>query len=103
MFIYMKLRELQVILHAPESATGGAQAGLNRRAHILRRFALEPRAAASDGCQRMGIAIAHLGPAVDLAVNVHGNAVGSDAAKAGVPGLDTVQPDIVVRVNAIKD
>src|SRR5579875_2678851 len=42
----------------------------------------------------MGIAIAKFGQAIYFAVRAHGDTVGVNAAKAGIPGLYAVKPDI---------
>src|SRR5579863_1473299 len=50
----------------------------------------------------MGIAVAQFGPAVDLAIGAHGDAICMDAAEAGIPRLDAVKPEIMVCIDAIK-
>ena len=49
----------------------------------------------------MRITIANLRPAIYLAVEAHCYAISTDTAKAGVPGLDTIKPDIIVGINAV--
>jgi len=47
------------------------------------------------------ITVADLRPPVDFTIGAHGYAIGADTAKAGVPGLDTIKPDIIVGINAV--
>src|SRR5450755_2962602 len=50
----------------------------------------------------MGITVPHLCPTIDLAIYTHGNLIRSNATKTGIPGLNAVEPDLVIRVNAIQ-
>ena len=51
----------------------------------------------------MGIAIANLGPAILFTIGTHGEAVSTDAAETGIPGLNTIKPDILRCMNTIHD
>src|SRR5947209_5879741 len=50
----------------------------------------------------MGITVPHLCPAIDHAIDTHGNLIRSNATKTGIPGLNAVEPDIIIRVNAVQ-
>src|SRR5579875_171120 len=48
LFTNAETRPLQIVLHIPQASPWRTQAGLNGRAHFLRRFALEPGATVAD-------------------------------------------------------
>src|SRR5579884_4251315 len=101
-FVNMMPRQAQVIMHRPEPATRSGQAGLNTRPDFLGGAALEPRAATTNRTENMGVAIAKLSPAIHPPVDAHRHPVRVDAAKTGVPRLNTIQPDIFAAKDAIQ-
>src|SRR5581483_3792012 len=62
----------------------------------------KPRASSTDSPQCVGITVPHLCPAVDHAIDTHGNLIRSNATKTGIPGLNAIEPDIIIRVNAVQ-
>src|SRR5205823_10708246 len=92
----------QVVLHIPEPATWSAQTSFDGGAYILTIFALKPSTTAPNSIKGMSIAIAKLRPTVDLSVRTHGLPIGIDTAKASIPRLYTVEPDILCCIDTVQ-
>src|ERR1700736_3980850 len=102
MFVDVVSGQPQVVVDAPEPATGRALTGFNGVAHVLGGASFEPGAAPANGTERMGIAVAEFRPAVDFAVGAHGDTIGVDATETGIPGFYTIEPDILVGIDTIQ-
>ncbi len=101
-FVDVMSGQPQVVVDLPESAARRALTGFDGVAHVSGVASLEPGAAATNGSERMRIAVAEFGPAIKYAIGAHGNAIGIDATKTGVPGFYAIQPDIRVGIDTIQ-
>src|SRR5579859_3010769 len=101
-FVDMMPGQPQVVVDMPEPAAGCALTSFDGVAHVLGAASCEPGAAATNGTERMGIAVAEFRPTIKFAIGAHGNAIGIDATKTGVPGFYAIKPDIRVGIDAIQ-
>src|SRR6266436_8454804 len=99
----MMASQAQVIIHTPQSASWRAQANFDGGTHILRALPLKPGAAASNGTDCMSIAVANLWPAIHLAIHSHRDAIGVEATKTGIPGLNAIKPEVISSIDAIQN
>src|SRR5690242_15180740 len=50
----------------------------------------------------MCIAVANFGPAIHLAIGTHCQSIGTNATKASIPCLYTIEPDIIIHEDSIQ-
>ena len=65
-FAHVVADETQVVVDAPESASGGTQARFNGGPYVPGVFAFEPCTATSDSSKGVSITVAYFGPTIDF-------------------------------------
>src|SRR5437879_5305321 len=81
---------LIVGLHVPHSSTGSCQSLFYACANILCVFSLKPGETTTNRTGGMGIAVPYFWQSIYCTIGIHCHVIGVDAAKTGVPGLNSI-------------